>query len=251
MPLTLFDSTSAADLPDNGDAYGAYVDGSYKNLEAVKARFPGKPVLDISAIGAIVARCYDVEPGAIWPPADVIARVRASRAAGLSPVVYCGRANWPAVIAAFAAAGEPEPVWWIAHYTNVPHFCSTKCMPSVPVDDRVADATQYGGDLPGHYDVSVVVDDFFASLAPHPEPVEDSDVWTLVAVEGVGQNWAVWGPYKYKIYAQLQSDDGQRLGYIRPGPVQSIDQFALDRMVELPTIPPNEIAPTQPYGASK
>lgn len=151
----IHDSTDAGDIPHADDGYVfAYNDGLYSQVAAVRARFPQARVITISAVGRASADVVDVEPGCVWPPAGAVAYVRRERAAGNWPTVYCGRANWPAVIGAFQAEGMTQPPYWIAHYTNAPHLCSSSCYPS-SVGSLVAVATQYGGDLPGHYDITV------------------------------------------------------------------------------------------------
>ena len=152
---TIYDSTNPADIPAAPDGLVfAYNDGLYSQVAAVRARFPVARVVTISAVGRASADVVDVEPGCVWPIANAVAYVRRERAAGNDPAVYCGRANWPAVIAAFDQAGMAQPRYWVAHYTNTPHLCSSSCYP-LSVGSLVAVATQYGGDLPGHYDITV------------------------------------------------------------------------------------------------
>lgn len=151
----IFDSTAPADIPNADHGYVfAYNDGRYSQVGAVQARFPDARVITISAIGEASADVVDVEEGCVWPPSSAVAYVQRERAAGRNPAVYCGRSNWPAVVQAFYDAGMAQPSYWIAHYTNSPHLCSSSCYPS-SVGSLVAVATQYGGDLPGHYDVTV------------------------------------------------------------------------------------------------
>lgn len=154
---TMIDSTSATDaLAQPADLYAGYVDGRYTNVDQLLAG--GKPVVTISAIGVSSANVVDVEPGCVWPPAAAVPWVQRMRSQGQDPTVYCGRANWPSVIAAFIAAGVEQPHYWIAHYTNMAHFCDGACYNGPSVGGLVAVATQYGGDLPSHYDISIVSD---------------------------------------------------------------------------------------------
>lgn len=151
----IYDSTAPADIPHADDGYVfAYNDGLYTQVDAVRARFPDARIITISAVGQASADVVDVEPGCVWPPASAVAYVQRERAAGRNPTVYCGRSNWPAVVQAFYDAGMGQPPYWVAHYTNTPHLCSSSCYPS-SVGSLVAVATQYGGDLPGHFDVTV------------------------------------------------------------------------------------------------
>jgi hypothetical protein len=63
------------------------------------------------------------------------------------PVVYFSVANWGAVMESLHAAGlEPSHVRiWTAHYTGVPHLCSSACEPGVT---GTADATQWASSGP-------------------------------------------------------------------------------------------------------
>jgi hypothetical protein len=156
---TVYDSTAPADIPGAPDGYVfAYNDGAYEQVDAVRARFPTARIITISAIGVASADVVDIENGCVWPIASGVAYVQRERAAGRNPAVYCNRSLWPAVIDAFAAAGMAQPLYGVAHYTNVPHLCDTSCGAGYTWADtrgQTAVFTQYGGDLPGHYDVSI------------------------------------------------------------------------------------------------
>lgn len=157
MNRTLYDSTTAADCPPGGDLYAGYTDGMYRNVDEVRALHPGVPVVSITAVGRVDADIVDAEPGCVWPPAAVVLRVREQRARGGDPGVYVGLANWASVWQAFASMGEPQPrVWWTAHYDNIRHLCSqARCAYWTP-PGVTPTATQFGGDRPGHYDISEV-----------------------------------------------------------------------------------------------
>lgn len=164
MTRTMYDSDNAADIPGDATLIAAYVDGSRTGhvYGDVMARIANgelgasTKVVKLSAVGNVDGEVIDVEPGDTWPPANAVDWINRQRARGGDPTVYCGRANWPTVIAAFDAAGIAQPHYWVAHYIG-PHLCDDTCYPS-SVGGRVADATQYGGDVPGHYDISIVSD---------------------------------------------------------------------------------------------
>ena len=137
-----YDSDVAANLPQGGDVYFGYVDGSAvpgqaQSYQEAKARFPGKRVLSISVTG-LPADVGDVESGALTiQQAIQIGYV----------MVYNSLSNWAANIAAYAAAGKPQPLWWVASYGALPD-------PSIPAG---AAAHQYT-DGTGAFDTSSVID---------------------------------------------------------------------------------------------
>ncbi|WP_200834770.1 glycoside hydrolase family 25 domain-containing protein [Amycolatopsis alkalitolerans] len=61
----------------------------------------------------------DVEQGDATP-AEAPGWARRRRAVGAIPTVYCSQSLWQAVQDAFTAAGEPQPLYWIAHYDGDP-----------------------------------------------------------------------------------------------------------------------------------
>lgn len=158
MTRLMYDSTTPGDNPDGGDLYAGYTDGRYANMAALAAAQPGKVLVAISAVGTNTGVVGDCEPGCIWPQEQIVLWVEKRRRAGVEPTVYVGAANLASVVAAFDAMGVAHPVaFWTAHYTNTPHLCGTGCAYGRGLGVNVA-ATQYGGDLPGHYDISLVAD---------------------------------------------------------------------------------------------
>src|SRR3974390_2982065 len=104
---TMYDSVNPAALPASGDMYAAYVDGAYKNYSAVKARFPGKLVVSIAVFASTPgAQAYDTERGDL-DPSQVPGVLMRERASGRNPSIYTSLDEWPEVVAACNAAGEP------------------------------------------------------------------------------------------------------------------------------------------------
>lgn len=158
MARYMVDSTSPADaLAQDADLYAGYTDGRYVNVAALRAG-TDKPVVEISAVGTNSGVVGDCEPGCIWPQAEIVDWVLMRRRSGVEPTVYVGAANLASVVAAFDQAGVARPVaFWTAHYTNTPHYCGEGCSYGRGLGVNVV-ATQYGGDLIGHYDANTVKD---------------------------------------------------------------------------------------------
>lgn len=127
---TMYDSVNTLALPPSATLILAYLDGKYKNLDAVKARFPNARVVatTTTAAGSLWATVYDCERGdgnaqqaAAWARYKVILRQR--------PTIYCSRIGepgygWPWVVQELNAQGVSlnDVDFGIADYTNVPHL---------------------------------------------------------------------------------------------------------------------------------
>lgn len=146
----MFDSVTVADLPDSGDLYAGYVNGPYKNYEQVCRRFPDRPIVSIATRASYDAMVLDVERyGAT--PAQAPSWAQRQRARGQEPTVYTLWSQWQTVKSAFLAAHIPQPAYWIARYDN-----KAELIPG-------AVAKQYGGNVKGHYDISIV-DDYWPGV---------------------------------------------------------------------------------------
>ncbi len=144
------DSTTASDIPQNVDLVAGYVDGRYKWSDTDWALFPSKVKVRIAVLASTNdGHVLDVEQGDATPDeAPGWAKMR--RAAGADPTVYVNLSNEAAVRAAFDAAGEPQPHYWLAHYDNIPS------LPDGYVAKQYADEALTGG----HYDASGVADNW-------------------------------------------------------------------------------------------
>ena len=147
---TMYDSTTAADIPTDAQLVAGYVDGDFVWSEADKARFP--KFISISATGGNLADFWDRETGDLSPQ-QAAQQVRANMGTG----VYCSLDVANDVVAAMAALNiaPADRLLWVADWTGTPH------MPAVGGATVVA--CQYANPATGsggHYDLSVVTDEF-------------------------------------------------------------------------------------------
>jgi hypothetical protein len=179
------------------DLVAGYINGRYAWTAADWARFPNAVHVEISVFASDTrGHVLDVEPGDATP-AESVGWVKARRAAGADPSVYCNLAAWPAVRAAFEGAGVPEPHYWIAHYDGDP---------AIPAG---AVAKQYLGDVAPGIDISSVADHW-----PGVDPQEADMPFTAQDF-----NFLMWGNVfdddgsgHTRNYAQYVKDMGAQLG---------------------------------------
>ena len=158
MPRLMFDSVDPASVPADSTLVAGYANGVYANLPGLRARFPHALLVGISVTaGADEGVVLDVETGDA-APAEAPGWVLKRRAAGVDPTVYCNSSTWPAVRAAFTAAGVAAPHYWIADYDGDP---------TVPTG---AIAKQYASN--DSYDTSAVAA-YWPGVDPVPQPPED------------------------------------------------------------------------------
>ena len=121
--LTGYDSVTTLDLPSGGDVYLAYNDGQYKNVGAVKARFPQAVIRSItteSALHDLDADIADCEKGDFIPASAVQWAKDKIHANKGRPTIYADTSTLPAVRAALRSAGLRGKVDLIeAHYDGV------------------------------------------------------------------------------------------------------------------------------------
>jgi hypothetical protein len=146
---TMYDSTTAADIPAGAQMVGGYVDGKYAWTPADWARFPNATHVKIAVFATTNDGTVGDREQGDMTEADLVTWVRMRRAAGVDPTGYCSESNWPACRAAFAAAGEPEPHWWVASYPG-----AGAVIPAGAVAHQYADPITSGG----HWDLSAVAD---------------------------------------------------------------------------------------------
>ena len=165
----MFDSINADAVPADARIVAGYVGGRWPDAAALAARFPNALVVTIAVSASERARCLDVENGDATPQ-QAPGWAQEQRAAGEPwPWVYMNEATWPAVRAAFAAAGVADPLWFVAQYDGDP----------VLAGDQIAKQYQ---DV-GPYDQSVVAD-YVPGLDPAPDPappipLEDTMAWLI------------------------------------------------------------------------
>ena len=157
---TMYDSLNPAALPDlPGTLVASYIDGENAPAAGWQSRFTQATVVEIARNpGTNAGQVGDVESTDLTP-ATAVDWVHLRRSAGAVPVIYCNASTRAAVAAAFAAAGEPEPLYWIADWG------AAQAVPEGAV------AMQYANTAITHqdYDESVVIDGW-PSATPVPAP---------------------------------------------------------------------------------
>lgn len=145
---TMYDSTSARDIPGNAAMVAGYVDGLYTWSDADWRRFPTALKVRIACFASTDdGHVLDVENGDALP-IQAPGWAQRRRAAGIDPTVYVNLSNWSAVITAFHAAGVDPPHYWLADYDGqavIPAGCIAKQYADPPISG-------------GHYDLSAVAD---------------------------------------------------------------------------------------------
>jgi hypothetical protein len=111
------DAVDVANVPLGLPIYCAYDDGTYANVNAMRARVGPDPIVWSITVNPgddfgdwLDVEKYDADPA--QAPPWIVAR----RAKHPNPGCYCSEAIWDAVKAAFLSAGVPEPPYWIAGY---------------------------------------------------------------------------------------------------------------------------------------
>jgi hypothetical protein len=147
---TMYDSTTVADLPADGDLYLGYVDGRWPTIDALRARFPHQPIVRTTVTGATLdAEVADVESGDLTP-ASGAGWAKRKIAAGQVPTLYYPASWEPQIIAALRKLGvRPRKVLLFpASYDG------KKQLPKGKIAKQYADPKRTGG----HFDASVVAD---------------------------------------------------------------------------------------------
>ena len=173
---SMFDSTTAEDIPADAVLVGGYVDGSYAWSDADWARFPNAVKVRIAVFATTndgdVLDCEngDATPGLCpgW--------IRMRQAAGLArPTIYCNRSTRPQV--EVACSGLAYDLW-------------ISTLDGVEAMDPGAVATQWQGQAQSgqHYDQSLVLDTWM----PAPSPVPDTEVEPMRVI--IQPNTCEWVP---------------------------------------------------------
>ena len=160
MTRLMYDSVTAAHIPPVSELVAGYIDGTYRWSAADWSRHAGKVLVRVAVDPRTNdGHVLDIEPGNADASACV-EWVRMRRAAGLAQAtIYCFSDAGPVgfrisdVREAFRAAGEAEPLYWIAQWDDDPSTFD-------PSGDPRIIAKQYAGSAQtgGHYDASVVAD---------------------------------------------------------------------------------------------
>jgi hypothetical protein len=217
-----YDAVTPSNIPADAQGVCGYVDGIYKWTLADWARFPNAVKVRIAVFSKTNdGHVLDVEPGCSAPE-DAPNWVMRRRAAGVHPTVYCSAHDWDKVRQAFAAAGVPEPEWWIAAYPgNGPNLYGGSI------------AHQYAN--PGPVDISVVADVWpgvDVVVVSHSE--ENVDMKVVKCAESKKCWWVSGGG---KMYLATQGQLKDHLALCGQSEPQVIGQFTLDRIPEFKALP--------------
>ena len=183
------DSDNAASLPEGMDLYASYIDGQAvegqpESYAAACARFGADKCISISVDGN-PAQAGDVERGALTIQQAIVIGY---------PMLYCSLSNWAVNKAAVAAAGKPQPLWWVAGYATPPD-------PTIPAG---AAGHQYT-DGTGAYDTSVMAD-YLPGIDPAPVPQEDDVKPIVIGVPTEGVFLFVPASPPYRIHLPTAAD---------------------------------------------
>lgn len=175
-----YDDTDVALIPADATIILVYIDGRFRNIDAVRARFPHALIITITVTGIAGARFVDCEAGDLTP-AQAAHWAANELKAGRKPGIYASVSNMPAVIAALAALGihRDQVLLWSAHYTGVAHLCGpssastesfTTC--GFPGMDWLADGCQFTDRAKGvSLDEDLVTNGFLGIKPPPPPPL--------------------------------------------------------------------------------
>lgn len=188
----MYDAIAVGNVPEDGDLYLGYVDGNYPSYAAMVNRFGAERVVGATVDpGSNHGTVGDGPPdNGTWP--EWVAWVQRRRAAGCTPTMYTDGATWENGKAAFAAAGVPQPEWFIADYLTF-RFAPPAVAPPIPSGSV---GRQYAGTCPPGFDVSVVADHWpgFDPTPPAPPPTPQEvteDMRYIICTFENGQ-WAVF-----------------------------------------------------------
>ena len=121
MPSVMFDSVTPSNIPANATMVAGYTSGNWPTYPTLVKQFPKATVVSIAVNAMQNAQVLDVEQGDATPT-DVPGWLFRQRARGITPVVYCSVAAWPAVQDACKTARIAPPLWWSADWTGRAHL---------------------------------------------------------------------------------------------------------------------------------
>lgn len=206
---TMYDAVTAANIPKTATMVAGYVDKI--RLEpwtaADWARFPAAVKVQIvKKASSNFGHVLDVETGDATPT-EAPGWVKARRAAGADPTVYCNASLWPAVQAAFVAAKVAHPHYWIARYDGVQQLPTLNGITAV--------AKQYAGDVAPGIDLSVVAD-YWPGVDSVPAPGPGSSGSSTKGIDTMDRYTAKATPSNGNVRVLLPGGD-QAAIIIRPG----------------------------------
>lgn len=214
MPGTyrMGDATAANLLPFGLDVTAGYVDGYRQDYAEVVQAWPLTKHVAINAghVDRELTAPFDVldmESGA-FGPADFPVFLGWWRP--LNTALPAGYASASNVAGFIAAAGRPRNQYlvWSAHYTNVPHVCtSATCAPASPIPWQ-ADGTQFT-DHGGVWDESQIFDYWFGDNVP----LTPADIQEIVTA--LGQPGALTATIQAELVETIQPELVQLTAYVK------------------------------------
>lgn len=181
--VTMFDDIDVSLLPPGATAVAGYVDGRFRNVDQVRAKFPHAQILTIAVFAQDDAECLDVEPGDATR-ADIFRWFKRQQARGVHrPVIYSSVVNIDAIVATMTANGFHRDSYrlWSAHYGQGKHICG----PSTCKLTRVqCDGTQFTNHaLARSLDESVLLPGFFGAPPPAPAPAPGTEEPEMIELD--------------------------------------------------------------------
>jgi hypothetical protein len=117
----MYDAVTPGNLPRNARLVAGYIDGLYRNMDEIDRAEPNAVHVTIAVDWRDRAMVLDRETGdASAEQAVAWCRTTMHDVPNTHLTVYNNTFDWPGTRAAFHAAGEPEPQWWVAHYDGDP-----------------------------------------------------------------------------------------------------------------------------------
>jgi hypothetical protein len=196
------DGITIGNIPDGLDVVAGYTGGRWKTYAPLVAKYPHALHLAYAINAWTWGDCLDDEPGDatpsqvegwmdnIWKPVNTP-----------KPAVYTSAAVMGAMLAQIS---RPRSSYLLlcAHYTNVPHICtSAACWPSSPIP-WVADGTQWS-DNGGAWD-SLLFQEWFFNAPTPPRPTKEQEL--IIIHSQSGQAATFDGAHKVYIAHQATVD---------------------------------------------
>ena len=161
-PTVMFDDIDLSLIPKDAPAVAGYVGGRWPTFSRLRSMFPSAKRVSIAVSASEDADILDIEAGDATNAEAASWFIRQRKQGAKRPGFYTSVSNVPALMGVLARAGVGRGDFrlWTAHYTGVPHLCSSRCYYGMPT---TADATQYTDHALGRsLDESQVGPSFFA-----------------------------------------------------------------------------------------
>ncbi len=177
MTRALYDALVPDNIPAGAQCVAYYVDQITPAEAAV--RWPEATLVSIARTALEDALVGDLETGDLTI-ADVVAWVQGQRSRGVAhPWVYCSTSPWPAVQAAFTAAGVSQPLYWIACpgvLQLLPGTVATQCIYAGPYDQSALADYVPGLDAPGRPSQEFTMPRFVSAGSGAPTYFQDGSL---------------------------------------------------------------------------